>query len=262
MLERWDYQDDHQHPMVALYPGAFAPRACVHAHVVGANALGEVLAVHVTRYPLVEPEELQSVELPRTLWRHTFAVVPPRWSEIEPTLRTRTSPEHRSKLEQALYRQQRVVESASVIVARATPESEPPMILLDTLMRRHLTAEVVGVLIDDRTCLVGVRARRWNNILGTRGYAVTVRADGPKPGPLSLYPSAIYGWSRWWYSNALEFADRRVERDELPPPPPALDIVEAWQPYRLALEEPERTDWPQLPERGDDLRWDLDAGDL
>lgn len=59
---------------------------------------------------------------------------------------------------------------------------------------------------------------------------------GNEPGPVALYASALYGW-------ALRWADQE-RHGQLPVPPLCLDVVEAWRPYRVRLEQADPVSWP------------------
>ncbi|MEU3353078.1 hypothetical protein [Streptomyces sp. NPDC037389] len=122
----------------------------------------------------------------------------------------------------------------------------PPLLALDRLRGRYPYARCVGTIVDGRTVLVWLTTARGAS---QTGYLVTMTAADPQnPGPLSLYPSALYGWVRWWHNHAAALIDERtVTVAELPPPPLALDVVEAWCPYRIELTGHDRMTFPDVP---------------
>jgi hypothetical protein len=126
------------------------------------------------------------------------------------------------------------------------------MLMLDTNMRRFPGAAAVGVIIDRRTCLVGLRTTRWQTVGANNvdtGYAVTMTSSSEKPGPVTLFASALYGWAIWWVQNARELSSRPRVVGDVPPPPLELELVEARVSHRVTLSQPERTSWPTGPSR-------------
>lgn len=231
--------------MLALYPGARVPAAMIDAHAVGDDAGGRVLAVHLTRYPLDPPD--QRYQRPDSLlWLHLAAVVPEPWQTISERIPANYNREHRARLRDQWIQQDRLVSFADVVVTHA--REQPPLLVLDAAMSKGAPS-AVGVVIDERTCLVGLRTREEARVQETRGYAVVMTADGPQPGPVALYASALLGWKQWWLDRADELSDRPVSLDRLPPPPLELDVVEAWTPHRVHLEAPEHARWPARPLR-------------
>ncbi|MEU1307764.1 hypothetical protein ABZ419_02545 [Streptomyces cinnamoneus] len=228
------------HPMVAIYPGARVPAANVDTHTLPGP--DDVLQVHVTRYPL-EPPEVMWQE-PETLQLHMMAIVPRPWAEIEPLIPESWSTEARRKLSQDHYDQAKHAESASIVVAEAG--DSPPLLALDRLRSRYPYARCIGIIVNRHTVLVWLTTAR---AASQTGYLVTMTAADPQnPGPLSLYPSALYGWARWWHGQAASLIDERtVTIAELPPPPVSLDIVEAWRPYRVDLTGHDSMTFPAPP---------------
>ncbi|MFI9311519.1 hypothetical protein [Streptomyces triculaminicus] len=240
MAEDNDGRAPVQHPMVAIYPGTRVPAANVDAHSLPGS--DGVLQVHVTRYPL-EPPEVMWQE-PETLQLHMMAMVPRPWAEIEPVLPRSWSAEARRRLSEDHFAQEQRAESASVVVAESS--DSPPLLALDRLRGRYPYARCVGVIVDGHTMLAWLTTAR---AASQAGYLVTMTASNPQePGPLSLYPSALYGWARWWHSQAAALIDERaVTIAELPPPPLTLDVVEAWRPYRVDLTGHDRMTFPDPP---------------
>ncbi|MFI0915462.1 hypothetical protein [Streptomyces abikoensis] len=228
-----------QHPMVAIYPGVRVPVATVDTHALPGS---DVLQVHVTRYPL-EPPGVMWQE-PETLQLHMMAIVPRPWSEIEPLIPPHWSAEDRRKLSQDRYEQEQRAESASVVVSEAG--DSPPLLALDRLRGRYPGARCIGIAADRHTMLVWLTTAR---AAGQTGYLVTMTAADPQePGPVSLYASALYGWARWWHGQAAALiGERTVTIAELPPPPLALDVVEAWRPYRVNITGHDRMTFSDAP---------------
>ncbi|MCX4666458.1 hypothetical protein OG453_07220 [Streptomyces sp. NBC_01381] len=217
------------------------------------------LQVHLTRYLVEgprcsEPDTLGCVHLmsvdPR-VWKD-FAPDIPQYSVEEPYLRAKTSAEL-----------ERLAQSASVLVTHAVDQDQPPMLVLDSTIRRYPGAAAVGVIVDHNTCLVGLRTQFWAPP-GTPeserdvGYTVTMSTVGEQPGPLTLYASALYGWAQWWVSNAQDLSSRERLLKDLPPPPLELELVEARVPYRVTLSDTERSSWPAPPPQPYVPRDDLD----
>ncbi|MEV5242606.1 hypothetical protein AB0K89_26390 [Streptomyces cinnamoneus] len=225
------------HPMTVMYPGARVPAADVDTHCVPGPT--GVLQVHLTRYPLEPPSEYWS--RPESLVMHRMAVDPRPIDETESFIPTSSTEEERSLVLLEQYRQEDQASVACVVVARA--DGAPPLLVLDGLRQRR-SATVVGVIVDDHTVLAWVHTH--DGYGGTSGYLVTMTADDPgAPGPVSLYPSALWGWAQWWCDQAQQLVDNRdVGLADLPPPPLALDVVEAWRAYRVLLTGPDRVGFP------------------
>lgn len=229
--------------MRALYPGVRVPAVHVDPHCV--TGPDGTLQVHLTRYiaegPLSsEPDTLSYVHLmsvdPR-VWKD-FAPDIPRYSVEEPYLRAKTSAEL-----------ERLAESSSVLVTHAMGQDQPPMLVLDSTIRRYPGAAAVGVIVDHDTCLVGLRTQFWTppgtpEIDRDVGYTVTMTTVGEERGPLTLYASALYGWAMWWVINAQDLSSRERFLKDLPPPPLELELFEARVPHRVTLSNPERSSWP------------------
>jgi hypothetical protein len=228
--------------MVALYPGAHVPAAMIDAHPVGRGGDGEVLAVHLTRYPLYDADTPE--ELPESLRLHLAVMLPERWEAIEARIPADAGEEYRKRLHLQWVRQDTLATNASAVVTRAG--DRPALLVLDETMRRHPGASAVGVLVDHASCLVGLRTD--HRAADTRGYAVMMTAAA-QSGPLALYASALLGWSQWWLDRADEVSDRPVSPWRLPPPPLEIDVVEAWTAYRVHVHEHERVRWPPTPHR-------------
>ncbi|MFI9311520.1 hypothetical protein [Streptomyces triculaminicus] len=167
----------------------------------------------------------------------TESLIPTSWTEGE-----------RSRLVTEQLCQESLASTACVVVARA--DGDPPFLVLDRLRRRR-SAMVIGVIVDDHTVLAWVHTHEgyWERTPdghdGASGFLVTMTADDPDaPGPVSLYPSALWGWAQWWCDQAQQLVDDRdVGLADLPPPPLALDVVEAWRAYRVLL-TPDRVGFP------------------
>ncbi|MEU1377956.1 hypothetical protein ABZ442_30530 [Streptomyces triculaminicus] len=227
------------HSLVALFPGSRVPAATVNTHAV--RAADGVVAIHLTRYPLTPPE---SAVLPESLDVHAMAICPRSWKELEEQIPDSWSREQRHQLRQQVLDQERLTRSAEVLVTRA--DGQPPLLALDAARRRFPWAAAVGVLIGDRSVMVGLRTH-WHGHEEPQGYAVTMTATSDEAGPLSLYPSALYGWATWWIRQTSAVVDEPVGLHELPPLPLELDVVEAWQPCRVRLTGHERVRWPACP---------------
>ncbi|MBO8189242.1 hypothetical protein [Streptomyces spirodelae] len=235
------------HPLFAAYPHIPPPQARVDAHVLDG---GEVPAVHLTRYPVLDripPEweepsglRLHLAVMDERLWRH-YAPRPPR-GEPETGhggLREEWEDAGRDRL--------RFMQSASVLASRAEPP-EPPELRVDTLLATHPAARAVGVVVDRGTAVVGLRTRSPGLGDEGAGYTVTMQAAEPRDaGPVELYASALWAWALWWTDRAQELSDRDRVLGEVPPPPLELDVVEAWTPHRVRLERPARTEWSSSP---------------
>lgn len=130
-----------------------------------------------------------------------------------------------------------VKESASVVVVDASrtasarrrlhdlhDELNQEFDVLENAVHQHPGALVVGAVTGRRSALVWVRVQPpsvWEPV----GYTVSVRTE--EGGNPEFYPSAIYGWMRWW----LESIDRSALPEDypvsvlLPQPPPSMDMV-------------------------------------
>ncbi|WP_414169126.1 hypothetical protein ACMATS_24985 [Streptoverticillium reticulum] len=207
-----------------------------------------VLAVHVTRYP-VPAEDLHDHLLPDTLNLHTLVTAPVPFRVLQRQLANVSNLKYRHELERGNSAQDhRAMNGATVVVGR-TYDGDPPPLVLDAMMRRYCLADTIGVRIDEQTFLVAMRTR---HLLGSAhpdedvaGFTVVMRGD--KGAPVALFPSALYGWSRWWLSEVRKVRECLVASLELPQPPAQLDFVEAWQSHRIHIETYERTAWPALP---------------
>lgn len=147
-----------------------------------------------------------------------------------------------------------IMESASVVVVDASRTAPSHRSLeglddrknrdfdvLEDAVRQHPGARVVGAVTGRRSALVWVRVQPpavWE----PAGYTVNVRTEeGVDP---QFYPSAVYGWMRWW----LESLDRSALPENypvnvlLPRPPQSVDMVSdegttqllispAWRPF-------------------------------
>ncbi|MET9648551.1 hypothetical protein [Streptomyces syringium] len=226
-----------EHPLVAVYPGARVPAAEVDTHPL--SGPDGILQIHVTRYP-VEPPGLMW-QSPPSLTVHLMAVEPRPWAETQARIPASWTEDQRRKLSVENAGQDRLAASATVVIAHAG--DTPPLLALDSLRRRRAAAQAVGVITDERTVLVWLST---SDLAAASGYTVTMTADDA-PGPLSLYPSALLGWALWWREQADRLTDEHVSFEELPPPPLELDVVEAWNPYRVSLTAHERTTFTPLP---------------
>ncbi|MFF4227409.1 hypothetical protein ACFYZH_31805 [Streptomyces abikoensis] len=221
-----------------------------------------VLRIHLTRYPLEHPGE--GWMQPESLLTHRMALEPRPRSETASFVPASWTDAERLRLDTDHLRQSNLASSSSVVVARA--DDDPPLLVLDRLLQQRF-AGVIGVLVDDHTVLVWVHTHEgfWeltpDGYDGASGYIVTMTAEDPEaPGPVSLYPSALYGWALWWCLQAQQLIDDRdVGLADLPPPPLALDIVEAWRVYRVRLTAPDRVGFP-----APDIRqgWPPDMGPI
>ncbi|MEU1307763.1 hypothetical protein ABZ419_02540 [Streptomyces cinnamoneus] len=206
-----------------------------------------VLQVHLTRYPLEPPSAYWSQ--PESLVMHRMAVEPRPRAETESFVPASWTEEERSQLFSEQLSQESLASTACVVVARA--DGAPPLLVLDALRRRR-SATVIGVIVDDHTVLVWVHThdgyweRTPDGYDGASGYLVTMAADDPDaPGPVSLYPSALWGWAQWWCDRAQQLVDDRdVGLADLPPPPLSLDVVEGWRAHRVLLTGPDRVGFP------------------
>lgn len=245
-------------PLVAVTPGAWAPWVRVDAHPVSGKD-EDVLAIHVTRYP-VPDDHLHDHLLPDTLDLHTLVTAPLPFRVLQRRLANVSNLKYRHELERGnSIQDHRAMNAATVVVGR-TYDGDPPSLVLDAMMRRYHLADTIGIRIDGQTYLVAMRTRP---LLGSvepdeddAGFTVLMR--GGKGAPAALFPSALYGWSHWWRSEAQRERERPVASLELPEPPAKLDVVEAWQSHRIHIETYERTAWPPLPpipliDWGDDL---------
>ncbi|MGP3992057.1 hypothetical protein [Streptomyces sp. 3N207] len=232
------------HPLFAAYPHIPPPAARVDAHVLDG---GEVPAVHLTRYPVLDQVPPQWEEptglrlhlavMDERLWRHYT----PRPLRGEPELGSGS--ELRADWEDAGRDRLRFLQSAGVLASRAEPP-EPPELRVDALLATHPAARAVGVAVDRGTAVVGLRARLPGLRDEGAGYTVTMRAADPRDaGPVELYASALWAWALWWTQRARELSDRDRLLDDVPPPPLELDVVEAWTPHRVRLERPAWTEW-------------------
>ncbi|MFE7124988.1 hypothetical protein [Streptomyces sp. NPDC057617] len=121
-------------------------------------------------------------------------------------------------------------ESASVVVADGRgPAGHDGIVsahdLLYATARQYPGALVAGVVTGSRSALVWVRVQPpsvWVPV----GYSVTVRSTGP--GPAELYPSAVYGWARWWLEQQSDIPSGFPVGLLLPRPPRHLDVVAQW----------------------------------
>jgi hypothetical protein len=130
-------------------------------------------------------------------------------------------------------------------------------------VRRYEHATAYDVIIDKRTCLAAIRLGPWDPDTAPSGYTVTMAAApeetvttlGFYSPPVTLYAALLLGWARWWVLGARDLTERNVGLTDLPPPPLALDLVEAWQPHRVELRDPERVTWhrPDPPPAPDPL---------
>ncbi|MFE4869538.1 hypothetical protein [Streptomyces sp. NPDC056682] len=234
-------------PLVAVPPGVWNPWVRVDTQAVGSARNGEVLAIHVARYPV--PDDASNDHLlPGTLNLHTLATAPMPFRVLQQRLKAADGSAQRFELERQNTRQERMAQNAATVVI-GQPFGDPPEFVLGTMMRRYIFANAIGVQIDDETCLVGMRTRQPP---GTRqdvdedpGFTVTM--TGGKGAPAPLFPSALEGWARWWRHNAREIRERAVSSVELPPPPSDLTIVEAFESHHIQVDYYKRTAWPQLP---------------
>ncbi|WP_149827174.1 hypothetical protein [Streptomyces tailanensis] len=130
-------------------------------------------------------------------------------------------------------------ESASVIVVDATrngsswgstkeldDKRNAEFDVLENAVRQHPGALIVGAVTGRCRALVWVRVQPpsvWEPV----GYTVSVRTEEAEGGNPEFYPSAIYGWMRWW----LENIDRSTLPEDypvgvlLPQPPQSMDMV-------------------------------------
>ncbi|MER5302246.1 hypothetical protein ABT039_22685 [Streptomyces lasiicapitis] len=204
---------DGQSPGVALWPGDPARAFHIDTHVLpGADGVAQI---HLTRYPAGEPTSYspyaQRAQEHLRLHLHAQEPDPP----------------------EALAR------AADVVVGPAG--DAPPLIALHRLRTRRTAATAVGVTLSDRSALV------WLNSPGLpgagTGYLVTMTGD--EPGPVALYPSALYGWAlHWLEQHPASALEELPDGGALPAPPLCVDLVEAWRPYRIRLEHAESVTWP------------------
>lgn len=200
----------------ALFPGSSAQACQVDTHPV--QAADGTLQIHVTRYPVDELENpsYREWEARQHLTLHHLVTESGRGSEDGPAA------------------------TASVVVSSSW--GVPPLLALEDVCRRRPHASVVGIPTSDRSALVWVSTSP--PLEDPRvGYVATIRSA--EPGPTGLYPSALYGWVIWWSEQAGNLDDEgKPPIARLPLPPPRLDVVEAWRPYRVHIEQPERVTWP------------------
>jgi hypothetical protein len=150
--------------------------------------------------------------------------------------------------------EQRTKESASVVVVDAIRSGSPRGSLkgkddegneefdvLEKAVRQHPGALVVGAVTGRRSALVWVRVQPpavWESV----GYVVSVRAEEREGGNPEFYPSAVYGWMRWW----LENVDRSALPEDfpvgvlLPQPPQSMDIAFGEEATRLLINYAQR----------------------
>jgi hypothetical protein len=136
------------------------------------------------------------------------------------------------------------------IVAAANDADAPPAVALDHLVRRYPHADAYAVVTSKRSALAAIRLNGWSPGAAPCGYTVTMTAATEKitaagfgSPPVTLYAALLFGWARWWVLGARDLTERSVGLADLPPPPLALDLVEAWQAHRVVLEAPERVTW-------------------
>lgn len=237
---------DEAWPPLALYPGARVPAAQVDTHAVRGE--GSTLQIQVTRYIPEEPW----YDEPDTLDTHLMVLAPP----LRERMRKAIMPVRYGVEEKAFYvldgpAYERTLNLATVVVTAA--QDRPALLVLDHAMRQYPSAMAVGV-VGDRDVLVGLRTTSIWSLPGAdpmdanRGYAVTMTPAVDGPAPRTLYASALWGWATWWLHNADILSGRERSLNELPPPPLALDIVEARRCHRTYLSQPERTSWPRPPQ--------------
>ncbi|MBP2055442.1 hypothetical protein J2Z21_008456 [Streptomyces griseochromogenes] len=120
-------------------------------------------------------------------------------------------------------------ENASVVVtdARSAPI---PHVVLERAVHAYPGATVVGAVTSDREALVWVCVQP-PAVLGRVGYTVRVRSE--EPGQPELYPSAVYGWARWWCEQHTDIPCGYPRRALLPLPPERIDATTSTGTYRL-----------------------------
>ncbi|MGY4969555.1 hypothetical protein ACWGCC_10035 [Streptomyces nigrescens] len=245
-------------PLIAVIPGGWAPWVYVDTHPVAGEA-DAVLGIHVTRYPVPAVDECDH-RLPDTLSLHTLVTAPVPFRVLQRRLQDVRNPAYRHKLERENSLQdQRAMNAGEVVVGRAY-DGDPPPLVLDAMMRRYVLATTIGIRVDERTFLVGMRTPRLPGSVdpGEDNSGFTVVMSGASGAPAALYPSALHGWSRWWRREAQRLRDRPVARAELPEPPAELDVIEAWKHYRIRIGNYERTAWPPLPTIRSRFEWGRD----
>ncbi|MGI5259332.1 hypothetical protein [Streptomyces angustmyceticus] len=139
-------------PLVAVFPGARAPWVRVDTHPVIAEDDG-VLGIHVTRYPGPTKVVYDHV-LPDTLDLHTLVTAPLPFRVLERRLQRVGNLRHRRELELQNEAQDRRALNAATVVIGRTYDGDPPLLVLDAMMRRYLLAATIGVQVDD---LLGAR---------------------------------------------------------------------------------------------------------
>ncbi|MEV7869151.1 hypothetical protein AB0P17_24360 [Streptomyces sp. NPDC088124] len=221
--------------MISLIPGLPSPAACVVTRPIGGEGAADALAVHLTLHPTAyEPTEGGAA-----LDLHTLALAPLTCGHF------RCSRHAQGVAENA--HQDRWVRSAGVVV-RQICDVQPPFLALDAMMRRYPQASVCGAVIDERSCIVGIRTGDpfgANGHDSDAGFAVMMTCEDDAPAP--LFASALDGWRIWWRRRASELTGRIVRDSDLPPPPLDLNMRVQERSFQIRLEDHERTVWPQLP---------------
>ncbi|HTJ67958.1 MAG TPA: hypothetical protein VL551_10545 [Actinospica sp.] len=232
--------------MHALLPGQGWPACNLHLHGISPGDR-EVLAVHTTCYPYEIKDGYYCWD--RTPPLYSSVVLPPPWEIIK--ARNESLPRENSIKAQREYEHDlRRAENADILTAHIVDDA-PPVLALDALARRYPHAMAYAVIIDKRTCLAAIRLDSWRPDTSPHGYTVTMAAAeqetvttaGFYSPPVILYAALLLGWARWWVLGARDLTDHAVGLENLPPPPLALDLVEAWQPHRVELRDPERVTW-------------------
>jgi len=232
--------------MHALFPGQNIPACRVHLHGVSPGD-GEVLAVHTTCYPYEMTDGYYCWD--RTPPMHTAVLVPPPRAVFDRWVSSGTA--HVTQKEQENYWRDCSRAEVAEIVTVVIYDDAPPALALDSLVRAFPHARAYAVVTDARTCLAAIRVRPWDPDAAPCGYTVTMAAApdtqvtnaGFYSPPVTLYAALLLGWARWWVLGARDLTDRNVSFEDLPPPPLALDLVEAFQPHRVELKNPELVTW-------------------
>ncbi|WP_180685859.1 hypothetical protein [Streptomyces gossypiisoli] len=122
--------------------------------------------------------------------------------------------------------------SSSVVVADATEATGADAFdLLERIVREHPGTFIVGVATSRQAALVWVRVQPAS-VWEPTGYTVRVSSDDAAPA--ELFPSAVYGWARWWLAR-LTVPDGFPRGLLLARPPAAMDLDTGEDVYQLEI---------------------------
>ncbi|MGK5628582.1 hypothetical protein [Streptomyces sp. URMC 123] len=217
------------------------PDAPMMAADVGTHCLlgpDGILQVRLTQrlLPPPGPSPRQPAPLIQDREQHRVVLEPrPRAGTHVPASRAQ---EQRRTWRAAQLHYESLAATADILLARA--DDAPPLLVLDTLRRRH-PALALGIIADEHTVVAWMHTHGQDRV---SGYLVTITCSEPRA-PVEMFPSALWAWSLWWWEQAQALIDdRRVSFRDLPPPPQHLDLATEGHTYRLELTGPERLSFP------------------